>query len=490
MSTKFEYIRTGNYTDLPSVEVKDVSGFIKYAESLAAKFIFYIENKPDGKDDASEDISDRLFFILDKNIVYKIQSDGYSFLEDYSEALKNGFSEAGEYYDARKKGCCTFLEYKQLKELDINDMEAFAAAQKGGYVKGFEEFKKKYDNYKNIKTTSIIQDDLKNPILLMQYASSKGFHNYREFEKVYDLGFPDIFIYNEAVAKGFKSSNDFYSAVQAGFNDSRDYEDAKKLSIQTRQEYDNYKYFKSNGAKGFSCDEYVLLDLIKKQENGSIISFKELRKMFDAEQEKYKISFSNNGSNGKDKEIKVIPLWFNQKLAQDDNIKKFLLQNEDIKKHGFYDEDKNTFEIFRISRVKVYIDASNITRHSNDESIKHAKFSNLKMVVDELKSKGFSDIIAIADASLRHHTNDYSVLSNLKKEINYYEVPSHTSADEFLIENARKEKCLIISNDTFNDWKIKDKWIANNMDYIRIPFLIAEGKVMMPALKAKLNGGG
>jgi len=489
MNAKFEYILTENYADFPSIEVKDVSGFIKYAESVAVKFIFYIENRRADKEDTTEEISDRVFYFPVENIIYKIQSAGYSFLEDYAEALKNGFIKACEFYDARKKGCFTFPEYKQLMELDINDMEEFALAQKGGFVKGFDEFKKKFDEYRKVKTTSIIPDSLKNPVLLMQYASDKGFHNYRDFEKVYDLGFPDVYIYNEAVAKGFKSSSGFYSAVQAGFNDSKDYEDAKKLSILTRQEYDHYKYFKNNGTKGLSCDELVLLEVIKQEENGSIISLKNLKKKLDAEQEKYKISFPHNGESGRDKEVKVIPLWYTQNLAKDENIKKFLLQNCDVRKNGFFDGDKETFEIFRISKVKAYIDASNVTRHSNDEFRNNAKFSNLKLVVDELKSKGFSNIVAIADASLRHHTSDYSVLNQIKKEIEYHEVPSHTSADEFLIENARREKCLIISNDTFNDWKIKDKWIANNIDFMRIPFLIAEGKVTMPALKAILNGG-
>ncbi len=489
MSAKFEYIQTENYAGFPSIEIKDVSGFIKYAESLAVKYIFYIENNHNGKDGLDSEQSDRTFYFPVENIIYRIESSMYSYLEDYADALKNGFDQACQYYDARKKGCVTFIEYKQLKELDINDMEAYSLAQKGGYVKGFEEFKKKIKSYLNTKATSVIPDDLKNPIMLMQYASGKGFHNYKEFEKVYDLGFPDIFIYNEAVSKGFKSSNDFYTAVQGGFNDWRDYEEAKRLSIQSRQEYDNYKYFKNCGPKAMACDEYIVYEIIKKEENGSVISFKDLKSKFNEEQAKYRITFAPNGDNAGNHDMKIIPLWFSQNLAKDENVKKFLLQNEDIKKNGFFDEDKEAFEVFRVSKAKVYIDASNVTRHSNEDSNKKARFSNLQLIVDELKSRGFSEIVAIADASLRHHAVDYHVLSQLKKEINYYEVPSHTTADEFIIENARREKCLIISNDTFSDWKRKDKWIAHNIDYIRIPFLIAENKATMPALKAVLNGG-
>ncbi len=474
MSIKFDYIQTETYSDFPSIEIKDVIGFMKYAEGNSVKFIFYM-------DENKNEHHEKIFFFPANNIIYKILSGGYESLEDYGDAIKNEFPSSEQFYDAKKIGCCTYSEYKHLKDLDIKNMELFSLARKGGFIKGYEEFQKKISEYKKNIPTSIIPDDINNPILLMRYAAEKGFHQYKEFEKVYDLGFPDIFIYNEAVSKGFKSSTNFYSAVQSGFNEFKEFDEAKKISIQTKAEYDNYKYFKVPGSKGLSCDEFLVLEIIKLQENGSILSLNEIRNLLNTDQEKYKISFGDDSA-------KVIPLWYTQKLASDDNLENFLLKNDEAKKNGFLDEEKKTFEIFRISRAKVYIDASNVAR-SNSVDDNSARFKNLKIVIDELNSKGFTDIVAIADASLRHLADDQHLLSQIKKDINYYEVPSHTSADEFLIEHARNEKCLIVSNDTFNDWKIKDKWIANNMDYIRIPFLITENKATMPALKAKLNGG-
>ena len=74
---------------------------------------------------------------------------------------------------------------------------------------------------------------------------------------------------------------------------------------------------------------------------------------------------------------------------------------------------------------------------------------------------------------------DKNIYDPLKKEVTYLESPAATSADEFLIECAKKEKCYIVSNDTFRDWKRKDPWIAENIDRLRIPFMIVQGKATL-----------
>ncbi|MEO5570415.1 MAG: hypothetical protein ABIS37_05765, partial [Bacteroidia bacterium] len=64
-------------------------------------------------------------------------------------------------------------------------------------------------------------------------------------------------------------------------------------------------------------------------------------------------------------------------------------------------------------------------------------------------------------------------------KVTYLEAPAATPADEFLIDNAHKEKCYIVSNDTFRDWKKKDSWTAENIDRLRIPFMIVQGNVTL-----------
>lgn len=74
-------------------------------------------------------------------------------------------------------------------------------------------------------------------------------------------------------------------------------------------------------------------------------------------------------------------------------------------------------------------------------------------------SRGYNDITIIADASLSRISESSQVLHELPKEVVYLVAPPNVTADEFLIDNAKKDKCLIITNDLFRDWKNKDKWI-------------------------------
>lgn len=473
MNDKFEYIEIKQFQNFPVIEILDINGFNKLAVTNGIKFIFIKKQ--------NEDSSNNIFFFPVNSIIYSINGGLYHSAEDYLDAVKNGFPDAATYYEAIKSGCTTFVEYEHMKKIGLENKELYNTAQKLGYIKGFEEFLIKYDSYKKNPGTAAIPGDIDNAVKLMIYADGKGFRNYKEFEKIYDHGFPDILLYNEAVSKGFKTSEDFYNGIKAGFPNAKEYEESKRLSINSKKEYDNFKYFKTNCPKTFSFDKYQALEILEHSENGSKVKLNELFNKLSEEQEKYKRGFDNI-------DIKVLPLWYSSEISDEEVLDIFLQNEEMIKKQGFYNKETKVFEIFRISKTKIIIDASNVARFSMGET-HTARLKFIKIMADDLKSKGFTEIIAIADASLKHIVTDGKILEQLKKEINFCETPSHTSADEFIIENARNEKCLIVSNDNFNDWKIKDKWIANNIDSVRIPFIFTDNKVTMPGLNKMINDG-
>lgn len=88
----------------------------------------------------------------------------------------------------------------------------------------------------------------------------------------------------------------------------------------------------------------------------------------------------------------------------------------------------------------------------------------------------------IADASLRYRIEDKDRLQELKKLVNFIEAPAENQADIFILQLVKKEHCLLISNDVFRDWKLLDPWIALNIDYYRISFMIKEDTVLLPDL--------
>lgn len=466
---KFEYIEANEYQDFSVIKVSDVSGLISFAELNRIKHIFRIT-----KDDGCE------FFFSLNNVIYKIDGNGYSTLEDYNDAVSNKFPSAKDYYDAVKGGYTSFREFEESRKVGIDNKDNLMLARNAGFVEGYDSFLKKYEDYKSSKETNCISGDIDNAVKLYEYAKKKGFDDYTEFEKAYDNGFPDNMIYNEATSRGFKTGEDFFAAVKMGFDESKEFNDANRLMISSKKEYNDYLHFKNNVSDGLGFDEYQLIQILKPLENGLVLNIANIRKMLIKEQDRYKRKFE-------EEDMKVLPLWYVRKIETDDKLMDYLKSNEHAKKIVFYNGDKRIFEIFKVSMEKIYIDASNVAYHHQKGKELNAIMKNIKIVVDDLVTKGFKDITAIADASIKHHSKDLKILDKLRKRINYREVPSHTDADEFLIDNAKKDKCLIVSNDTFSDWKVKDKWIAFNIDYIRIPFMITNERVKFVGIEKYLQ---
>jgi hypothetical protein len=471
---KFDYIDTKEYFNFPVIEINDIEGAIKLAELNNIKFIFRIALIKELK-------KTNEFLFPVGNIIYKINGGGYNTLEDFHNGNSGGFIKAEDFYEAHKGGFQTYEEFDYCRKLGIDKKNLYMEARNGGFVKGFPSFKIKYETYKKNTHTKNIPDNLDSVITLYEFAKSKGFSHYPEFEKVYDSGYPDLLIYNEALAKGFKKPEDFFAAVKAGFNESREYEDAKRYMISSKKEYDDFTDLKKSSMKNMAFDEFELYRLLNEIENGKKLVTREIKEMLSNEQEKHKRSFE--GEN-----VKIIPLWYTKKLDKEEMLKEFLSKNEHIKKIGFFDSENDCFEIFKISRKKIYIDASNVAYGGRHDKNPVPKFKYIQLIISELKNFGFINITVISDATLIHRTKDHNILEQIKKEINYIEVPSHTSADDFLIQSAKRDRCFIVSNDTFSDWKSKDKWISLNIDKIRLPFIITKDKAVFSGIERFLNG--
>ena len=100
------------------------------------------------------------------------------------------------------------------------------------------------------------------------------------------------------------------------------------------------------------------------------------------------------------------------------------------------------------------------------------------MVIDDLRDKGFNDILTIVDASLKYQIEDKSILDEMKRKERIKESPARTDADNFIIKYAKDNNAFIITNDTFKkDWKDKDEWVKENIDRHRMPFMISDGVV-------------
>jgi hypothetical protein len=475
MQKKFEHIDTAEFTGFASVEVKEVRGFVSLAEANGVKHIFR-SGAPDRESPPAE------FYFPVALVVYRIKAADFIAIEDYHTSVEKKYPCAADYYEAVKKGFDSYEEFRHSKEAGTNgSKEHFDLAKTAGFVRGFDTFLRKYEKYKTFKHTASIAADLDNPVKLYEYATAKGFKAWGEFEKAYDAGYPEASIYTEATSKGFNTADDFFDAVAKGFALPTEYEEAKKLLISSKKEWDDYRYLKAGNFKNKGFDEHHLLMLLRDYKNGSKLSLDALRKLLVTDQEKYYRTFTGS-------DVKVLPVWYTQKISTNDNLHNFLHTNADIKRIGTYNENQKVFEIFRINRTNVYVDASNVAHNSAGNAKSIPQFKNLRRMVDELHDVWkFNNIMIIADASLRHKAKDTHELERLKKIAEYHESPSHTSADNFLLELIHRDKSIIISNDTFSDWQQKDLWVKKNIDNLRVPFMIKETHVVLVGIEKHVN---
>ncbi len=74
-------------------------------------------------------------------------------------------------------------------------------------------------------------------------------------------------------------------------------------------------------------------------------------------------------------------------------------------------------------------------------------------------------------------------MKEIKELCRYSETPQGIPADMYLIAQVKKHHCLLVTNDTFSDWKLREKWVEDNIGYYRIKFMINGDVVLLPHME-------
>ena len=153
-------------------------------------------------------------------------------------------------------------------------------------------------------------------------------------------------------------------------------------------------------------------------------------------------------------------------------------------------ENKYFGEYFRKKSIKsqmIVIDGSNVAYASVGETKKRPLVKNILLMVKHLQKEGFTDISVFTDAATQHRFGDEEHMSELKKLCKFQYTPGKEAADKFLYTYVRQNGCLLITNDQFNDWKLKDSWVAHHLNHYRCTFIINEDTVVLPDLSEKIK---
>ena len=98
----------------------------------------------------------------------------------------------------------------------------------------------------------------------------------------------------------------------------------------------------------------------------------------------------------------------------------------------------------------VVVDAANV---AVDDATGKASIRRLKLLEAALGATGCSQVIFIADARLRHRIGpaDLDQFKSMIESGALYQAPAGTSADEFVIDLARRKDGFMVSNDRFRE---------------------------------------
>jgi hypothetical protein len=458
MKPTFHYFNAKVAKSDSSIDIASLKEFCRYLELNGIKSVFLLS---DGIGQAAQ------FAVAQNGVILQKTTEGYKQLEDYLQSAQQHFPDARTYYDAQQLGYTAYEDYALVKEAGINDRQVFETMKTQGYIKGFDEYKTAKEN-----TSLPAIEAAGNPYELYRYAEKQGFISYMDFADAWKKGFTEAATFKIATERGYKSKADYDAGVKGGFSGASDYAKAKELKVRDKEDFDKLIELEFLSHTGYHYDQRVMLVLISKLPERKKVGINKLTDLFNETKETYRYT-----------DTKEMPQWFTCAFTDRNSIIDFLLSSDYVKKYGSYDKDGEYFETNRLQSRKVVIDASNVAHNSNANPNGKAAIANVITLVEELKKRGFTEITIIADASLKHKVTDKELIKQLKEMGEYMEAPTEKPADIFIIQYVKRYCCLLISNDTFKEWKAQDQWVALNIDYYRLAFLINKEGVLLPDLK-------
>lgn len=119
------------------------------------------------------------------------------------------------------------------------------------------------------------------------------------------------------------------------------------------------------------------------------------------------------------------------------------------------------------------VDGANVA-HAEKTRDGKPKCSNITAMRALLQKRHFKPIV-IADAALRHDVDDPQQFESLVDKQTIRQAPAGVRADYFVLRTAEEEEGVVVSNDTYREFRDSFGWIEER----RVPFMIVEGKVQL-----------
>lgn len=458
----YKYTEASAYTAALSFRLRSLEDFCRFLDQHQYRSLFLLLN---------EEMKPLHFAAVHLGALVYRETDGFKALEDYHEAMRTGFPDAATFYDARLAGCKSYSEFKTAMGSGAADVQQVVKIREGGYMEGYAVFTEMKKYHPAAAGVSAV-----NAARLYEWASGAGFRDFNEMREALQRGFTEAAPYRAACEKKFTNAADYEAALEGFFEDAATWERAKAVQAKDRSDLLRYDELNEMDNTGLKADEKVFLLLLSKLPQHKKLSVNKMKELYQQELDRFRYA-----------ETGELPPWFDQAFSESYTCAQFLQQNKEVQVFGTYDADGEYFETRRLQDRKVVIDGSNVAYNSRAGNAQKPRVKNIIRMVDALKQQGFTAITVMSDASLSFQLEDPALLPQLQEQVQYLVTPPQEPADLFLLEYVKTHRCLLVSNDNFREWKLKDPWVAQYADFYKLSFLLTEEGVHLPDVDADVN---
>lgn len=456
----YKYVQVADYQAAIYLKLQSLDEFSRFLDQYQYKQILVL---PQTEKAAKQ------FAVVHNGALVAQDTTGFQLLEDYHVATKGGFPSAKSYYEGATIGCTVYSDYETAIKSGTKDFRKIVRMREGGFIEGFsqmQEIKASHPAAAVIEAATASQ--------LYEWAMTAGFASFAEMKEALGRGFTEASVYKVAMEKGYTNADDFRKGVEGKYLNATEWKEAQQIGAKDREDYAHYHELNLLDLPNLKHDEKCVLVLVSKLPQHKKVSANKFRNLLAQQIDSYRYSDTNE-----------LPSWFATAFTNDYTCIDFLQKSEEARRYGSYDKDGEYFETRELQERKVVIDGSNVAYSLRKTTSDSPTIANIIRVVESLKERGFTEIIVMSDASLVRRLGDSANLPALKEMVTYIQTPAEKPADVFLIEYVKIHRCLLLSNDTFRDWKLKEAWIAENIDYYRLSFVLSEDAVLLPDLDSE-----
>ncbi len=357
------------------VEVKDIESFEKLIAVFKAQLIFVEFEETDINDTEnlsfSEDLLNKTkqfansfstelprnkksnFYIIEKETCYAVNAKGFQTFEEYHKAKLLGFDNADDYTASEELKFESAENFNEFRNSGFKNKETFENAKELGFLGAFEKLNKDLDTLIPEAKQSVKY--FKNDADIFNLAQQKNYNNFDIYIEAVKRGFAqnDASDFKLASEKGFDTATNYYKARNKGFETAEESQKAEALKLDNKFElsiFENLNTVKENFNFSYH-DQAHVYKILSELENGTTIDLKKIHDIFNSEKEKLSFKSPNNAkgaewlSNSLNKLLKAnsIPEWYKIGFKTKEELKTFIISNQQINKVGKFDIANETF---------------------------------------------------------------------------------------------------------------------------------------------------